>query len=41
LPSLLEGIRTLQMSYGRYVDCEKFRVFATIHLLPFGSMGTT
>jgi hypothetical protein len=41
LPSLFEGRRTFQMSYGRYVDDEKFRVFATIHLSPFGSMGTT
>jgi hypothetical protein len=40
-PSLLEGRHTFQISYARYFDCEKLRVFATIHLSPFGSMGTT
>jgi hypothetical protein len=35
----LEGRRSFQLSYGRLIDSKRFRVLATIHLLPFVSNG--
>ena len=36
---LLEGRRSFQLSYGRLTDSKRFRVLATIHLLPLVSNG--
>jgi hypothetical protein len=35
----LEGRRSFQLSYGRLIDSKRFRVLATIHLLPSVSNG--
>ena len=35
----LEGRRSFQLSYGRSFDSKRFRVLATIHLLPLVSNG--
>jgi|ERR1700693_1318982 len=37
--SCSEGRRSFQLSYGRLIDSKRFRVVATIHLLPFVSHG--